>query len=75
MTIDSQETISSLQNPDEDFEESEHENEEIEKLDPLDDEDRRSKEGNSEVVIVPVTPYGGSLLVTVQLNQTREARF
>ena len=33
-----------------------------------------SQKEKQEVVIVPVTPYGGSLLVTVQLNQTRQAR-
>ena len=33
-----------------------------------------SQQEKPEIVIVPVTPYGGSLLVTVQLNHTRQAQ-
>jgi len=40
----------------------------------IDDQDDNAKVEKPEVVTVPVTPYGGSLLVTVQLNQTRQAQ-
>ncbi len=38
-----------------------------------DEEDEPFLEEDPDLVIVPVTPYGGSLLVTVRLNQTRNA--
>ncbi|GJL65829.1 MAG: hypothetical protein NPIRA05_08000 [Nitrospirales bacterium] len=40
----------------------------------IDEQKPSSQDEELEVVTIPVTSYGGSLLVTVQLNQTREAQ-
>ncbi|WP_447971407.1 retropepsin-like aspartic protease family protein [Nitrospira sp. M1] len=40
----------------------------------IDEPDKGSQGEPSNMVTIPVTSYGGSLLVTVQLNQTREVR-
>ncbi len=63
----------SLQNQQDDLEQLEEtdENTEYSFIDELDDP---SEDEESDVVIIPVTSYGGSLLVKVQLNNTRTAQ-
>ncbi|GJL64871.1 MAG: hypothetical protein NPIRA04_35250 [Nitrospirales bacterium] len=40
----------------------------------IDELGQSSQDEQSEAITIPVTSYGGSLLVTVQLNQTREVQ-
>jgi len=40
----------------------------------IDEQGQSSQDERSEAITIPVTSYGGSLLVTVQLNQTREVQ-